>query len=83
MADAARQIAALRKQFPNSPYAPALAHLDQQLGQMRSGMEREARLQGLQGKPAPAFTLKSLAGQEQTLGAYRGKIILLNFFASW
>ena len=83
MADAARQIAALRKQFPNSPYAPALAHLDQQLGQMRSGMEREARLQGLQGKPAPGFTLKSLAGSERTLGAYRGKIILLNFFASW
>jgi len=27
--------------------------------------------------------LKDLSGKEQTLAAYRGKIVLLNFFASW
>jgi hypothetical protein len=83
LAEASKEIAAFRKEFPASPYAPALAHLDEQIGQMRSAAEREARLQRLQGKPAPAFTLKNLAGSERTLGAYRGKIILLNFFASW
>ena len=29
------------------------------------------------------FRLTDLEGKEQTLGAYRGKLILLNFFASW
>jgi hypothetical protein len=33
--------------------------------------------------PAPAVVLPDLAGQEQTLGAYRGRILLVNFFASW
>lgn len=35
------------------------------------------------GNPAPAVALKSLSGGEQTLAAYRGEVILLNFFASW
>ena len=33
--------------------------------------------------PAPTFVLPDLAGREQTLGAYRGRILLVNFFASW
>jgi hypothetical protein len=33
--------------------------------------------------PAPAVQLPDLAGQEQTLGAYRGRLLLVNFFASW
>jgi cytochrome c biogenesis protein CcmG, thiol:disulfide interchange protein DsbE len=36
-------------------------------------------------KPAPAFTLQSLAnpGQRVSLAAYRGRPVILNFFASW
>jgi thiol-disulfide isomerase/thioredoxin len=32
---------------------------------------------------APEFQLKDLAGKELTLEAYRGKVILLNFWATW
>ena len=32
---------------------------------------------------APAFQLKDLGGKELTLEAYRGKVILLNFWATW
>jgi cytochrome c biogenesis protein CcmG/thiol:disulfide interchange protein DsbE len=35
------------------------------------------------GKPAPDFTLESLDGQKVSLSDYRGKVVLLNVFASW
>src|ERR1035438_1364334 len=33
--------------------------------------------------PAPAFELKDLDGKPLKLDAYRGKVILLNFWATW
>jgi len=81
--EAARTLADFRRQFPNSPYAPAIGPIAQALRQTRGDAEKEARLQALKGRPAPEFKLKDLDGKEQTLGAYRGKLILLNFFASW
>lgn len=35
------------------------------------------------GKPAPNFTLKNLKGEEVSLSDYKGKIVLLNFWATW
>ena len=35
------------------------------------------------GKTAPDFTLKNLDGQNTSLADFRGKAIILNFFASW
>jgi len=35
------------------------------------------------GKEAPNFTLKNLEGHEVSLEDYRGKIVLLNFWATW
>jgi len=37
----------------------------------------------LQGKMAPAFALKNLAGQKVSLESYRGKALLINFWATW
>lgn len=34
-------------------------------------------------KKAPDFTLKNLDGQEVTLSSFVGKIVLLNFWATW
>jgi len=34
-------------------------------------------------RPAPDFTLPSLRGGQLRLGELRGKVVLLNFFASW
>jgi peroxiredoxin len=35
------------------------------------------------GSSAPAFQLSSLAGPSQSLEQYRGKVVLLNFWATW
>lgn len=35
------------------------------------------------GKPAPDFTLKSITGENLNLTEQRGKIIVINFWASW
>lgn len=35
------------------------------------------------GKIAPSFTLKNLKGEEMSLSNYEGKIVLINFWATW
>ena len=35
------------------------------------------------GAPAPGFTLPALGGGEVTLSAYAGRVVLLDFWASW
>ena len=35
------------------------------------------------GKEAPAFTLPNLAGGTSSLADYRGKVVVLNFWATW
>ena len=37
----------------------------------------------LQGKPAPSFALEDLSGHKVQLENFRGKAILLNFWATW
>jgi cytochrome c biogenesis protein CcmG/thiol:disulfide interchange protein DsbE len=37
----------------------------------------------LQGKPAPAFTLEDLSGRRVSLADYKGKALLIDFWATW
>src|SRR5271154_6875184 len=37
----------------------------------------------LTGKPAPAFTLVTLDGKKVSLSDYKGKSVLVNFWATW
>jgi thiol-disulfide isomerase/thioredoxin len=37
----------------------------------------------LMDKPAPAFTLEDLSGKKVSLASFRGKAVLLNFWATW
>src|ERR1700694_5864783 len=53
--------------------------------QMARRKARQAASQGanLQGQPAPNFTLESVDGQTVHLSDFRGKGVLLNFWATW
>jgi thiol-disulfide isomerase/thioredoxin len=37
----------------------------------------------LNGKPAPAFALSDLSGKKVSLANYKGKAVMLNFWATW
>lgn len=37
----------------------------------------------LEGKPAPAWTLKDPSGVEHSLADYKGKVVLIDFWATW
>jgi cytochrome c biogenesis protein CcmG/thiol:disulfide interchange protein DsbE len=40
-------------------------------------------LSPLTGKPAPNFTLEDMSGKKLTLAGYKGKAVLINFWATW
>lgn len=42
-----------------------------------------AHVQSLVGRRAPAFARRDLAGQTIRLDSFRGKVVLLNFWATW
>lgn len=42
-----------------------------------------AQLPSWSGGPTPALRLPDLEGKEHTLEAYRGKVVLINFWATW
>lgn len=51
--------------------------------QMSGGRRSDAALMELAGKPAPELTLKDIAGKRVSLSDYRGKPVLVDFWATW
>ena len=48
-----------------------------------SGVAAAAELKPWQGGPPPAFELQDLQGRVHRLADYRGKVVLVNFWATW
>ena len=57
--------------YADSEYVPRVKGLIYEIEKLQPGM------------PAPAFTTKSLDGESITLDSLRGKVVLLNFWATW
>jgi thiol-disulfide isomerase/thioredoxin len=49
----------------------------------RSGVSGTAHAEPIAGAPAPEVTFKDLDGKDATLAQYRGKVVLVNFWATW
>lgn len=45
--------------------------------------EAVSTFEGNDNDPAPNFTIKDLAGRDVTLSSFKGKVVLLNFWATW
>ena len=45
--------------------------------------DAQAALNPLIGKPAPQFSLEDLSGKKVSLADYKGKALLINFWATW
>jgi peroxiredoxin/outer membrane lipoprotein-sorting protein len=75
-------LARVNEALPDSLLAfvpPAGAVLVQAFGP-QGGAEPQSPLVG---KPAPPFTLKGVKGSTVSLAAYKGKVVLLDFWATW
>jgi peroxiredoxin len=64
---------------PGSKPAPA----PQAAAEPSATQETDAVTSPLLGKPAPGFALRDLAGHRVSLADYRGKAVLINFWATW
>jgi cytochrome c biogenesis protein CcmG/thiol:disulfide interchange protein DsbE len=58
-----------------------LANVSQ--GELAEAGDAQAALNPLIGKPAPQFSLEDLSGKKVSLGDYKGKALLINFWATW
>jgi cytochrome c biogenesis protein CcmG/thiol:disulfide interchange protein DsbE len=50
---------------------------------MAAGDAEPSVVTQLKGKPAPAFTLEDLSGKKISLASYKGKAVMINFWATW
>ena len=53
------------------------------LGSAAASADTDTKETSLQGKAAPAFTLVDLAGKKVSLKDYKGRPVLVNFWATW
>lgn len=50
---------------------------------MAAGDTEPSFVTPLKGKPAPPFTLEDLSGKKVSLASYKGKAVMVNFWATW
>lgn len=75
-----------REDLPDGAYDEALQKLAEQMPKTRYGSIAADRLQARDlrlGSTPPALSLVDLDGQPLTLADYSGKVLLLDFWASW
>ena len=62
---------------------PHVTVLDQSNQTVQQDVASDEGLPNLRGKNAPSFTLKTQDGRKVSLADYKGKAVLLNFWATW
>jgi peroxiredoxin len=62
---------------------PPVTLLDQSNRTVQQDVASDEGLPNLRGKKAPKLTLKTLDGRKVSLADYKGKAVLVNFWATW
>lgn len=70
---------AYKKVYPGKDFAPYLVELDKQKNQA----EKDALLASMINKPSHDFTLKDLKGNTVSLSSLKGKVVIVDFWATW
>ncbi|HID05618.1 MAG TPA: TlpA family protein disulfide reductase [Armatimonadetes bacterium] len=78
-----RTIANAAKDLTDAPYPILMQRIQRVLKLARERWEQSRKVAMMIGKVAPDFTLPTLTGAQIKLSALRGKVVVLNFFASW
>ena len=73
---------ALQEKIPSSPYTAQLANSVNQYKQ-QFDLQKKQDQQLSDGKEMPDIKLKNPEGKEITLSSLRGKLVLIDFWASW
>ena len=76
-------LADLVKKYPNNPALVGLKQsYDQQLAQMAE-QEKQEQANSWVGKQAPELSLPDVSGRRISLASFKGKYLLVDFWASW
>jgi hypothetical protein len=81
--DAEKALNEFVQRFKDSPYTAHVQMWQRIVQIIRQRLEKEEQRSELIGKEAPDFELTSLDGKKVRLSSYRGKVVVLNFFAHW
>jgi peroxiredoxin len=74
--------ASLNKMTAKYPSDPSLNYLKTQLAQRKSQIAQTQQTSWV-GKPAPELTLPDVDGKNVSLSSFKGKFVLVDFWASW
>ena len=79
--NAAKVVAQIKADYPQTDIA---AHSDEMLAELKFRQANYLARQALQpGNVFPDFSAKNLAGEDVTLSQLRGKVVLVDFWATW
>ena len=73
----------LNKTIAKNPSAPSLNFLKNQLAARKKQAEQSQQTSSWVGKPAPELTLPGVNNNPVSLSSFKGKYVLLDFWASW
>jgi len=77
-------LAELVKKYPENSSVQAIKQsYDQQLAQAQAANQGQSQGDSWIGKPAPALSLPDASGKNVSLASYKGKYLLVDFWASW
>ena len=79
--NAIKTIERIKADYPQTEYG---AHADEMLANLKQAQARNLARVALQtGKTFPDFASKGLAGEEVSLARLKGKVVLVDFWATW